>query len=570
MSPLSNHDSSERQTTQSRRRFLLGVGAATAALAGCASSDESDDDEPADDSETDSFDPASDLSYGQWLTTAADGMLFAYANLEAAPANDESGGSLNESLDDPLATYPLVMSQTIVGLGQLRLSFAGLTQALTPQAESESTVNEIIVINQTTVAQGTFATDRLAELLTEQTDETWGIAYEQTQTLNGYDQYEPAEVPDSFSSEPPVIAVADESVVVSADVAQLERMVTAGDDGQPRIYESNDTVTQLLEQAGSGDLVVGKIGTLPDDAFNGEEMFETDPQFEPQSGEDVVAAVDFGGDSDTVDSQFALAAEDIAESRQETVETTFGTAAVDESVSVDVSDDRITASGTYSIESLGLTSGDGSRDEELSQTEAAELVSPDSLAFQYEPLPGQQFGELWVEVTEETDAAAIRLETDSGNYTEIRPQGRSVSAHDSVAVQVDPDGDSVTVFAVNDEGAVGELTTQSVPTESLSETAANQAVPTDAVSFNYDSPDAGDFGSLTIEVVANIEAETLVAQPQEAPGVFADRVGSIGTGESVDVGTTLETAVEPEGDTVIVYGTVDNATGEVARWQGPD
>lgn len=570
MSPLSNHDSSDRQTTQTRRRFLVGIGAATAALAGCASSDDSNDDEPDDDSDPESFDPASDLSYGQWLTTAADGMLFAYANLEAASFNNESGRSFDESLDDPLATYPLVMSQTVVGLGQLQLSFAGLTRALTPERESESTVNEIVVVNQTTVAQGTFATDRLDELLTEGTDETWGIAYEQTRTLNGHDLYEPAEVPDAFDSEPPVIAVAKESVVVSADVAKLERMVTAGDDGQPRIYETNDTAAQLLEQAGSGDLVVGKIGTLPAEVSNSEATFDMDPQFEPQSGEDVVAAVDFGGDGETVEAQFALAADDIEESRQETVETTFGTTAVDDSVSIDVSDDRITASGTYSIESLGLTGGDGSGQEELSQAEAAELVSPDSLAFQYEPQPNQQFGEFWVEVTEETDAAALRIEAESGGYNEFRPQDRSVSARDSIAVQVDPDGDSVTVFAVNGEGAAGELTTQSVPTGSLSETAASQAVPTDALSFNYSSPDAGNLGSLTVEVVANIEAETLIAQPQEGPSVFTDRVGSIGTSDSIDIGTTLETAVEPDGDEVIVYATVGDATGEVARWQGPD
>jgi hypothetical protein len=570
MSPLSNHDSSDRQTTQTRRRFLVGIGAATAALAGCASSDDSDEDEPADDSDAESFDPASDLAYGQWLTTAEDGMLFAYADLEAAPANNESGGSLDESLTDPLATYPLVMSQTVVGLGQLQLSFAGLTTALTPERESESTVNEIVVVNQTTVAQGTFATGRLDELLTEQTDETWGIAYEQSQTLNGHDLYEPAEVPDSFDSEPPVIAVAEASVVVSADVAQLERMVTAGDDGQPRIYETNDSAAQLLEQAGSGDLVVGEIGTLPDAASDSETMLETEPQFEPQSGEDVVAAVDFGGDGETVEAQFALAADDIEESRQETVETTFGTAAVDDSVSIDVSGSQITASGTYSIESLGLTGGDGSEQEGLSQAEAAELVSPDALAFQYEPQPDQQFGEFWVEVTEETDAAALRIEAESGGYNEFRPQDRSVGARDSIAVQVDPDGDSVTVFAVNGEGAAGKLTALTVPTEELSETAASQAVPTDALSFTYNSPDAGDLGSLTVEVVANVEAETLIAQPQEGPSLFTDRVGSIGTAESIEVGTTLETAVESDGDEVIVYATVGDATGEVARWQGPD
>jgi hypothetical protein len=347
-------------------------------------------------------------------------------------------------------------------------------------------------------------------------------------------------------------------------------MVTAGDDGQPRIYETNDTAAQLLEQAGSGDLVVGEIGTLPDAASDSETMLETEPQFEPQSGEDVVAAVDFGGDGETVEAQFALAADDIEESRQETVETTFGTAAVDDSVSIDVSGSQITASGTYSIESLGLTGGDGSEQEGLSQAEAAELVSPDALAFQYEPQPDQQFGEFWVEVTEETDAAALRIEAESGGYNEFRPQDRSVGARDSIAVQVDPDGDSVTVFAVNGEGAAGKLTALTVPTEELSETAASQAVPTDALSFTYNSPDAGDLGSLTVEVVANVEAETLIAQPQEGPSLFTDRVGSIGTAESIEVGTTLETAVEPDGDEVIVYATVGDATGEVARWQGPD
>jgi hypothetical protein len=127
----------------------------------------------------------------------------------------------------------------------------------------------------------------------------------------------------------------------------------------------------------------------------------------------------------------------------------------------------------------------------------------------------------------------------------------------------------VTVSVINDEGAAGELTTQPVPTAELSEEAASQAVPEDALSFAYESPNGGDFGSLTIEVVADTASRTLVAQPQEAPGVFADRVGSLGSEEPIDIGTTLETAVEPEGDEVIVYATVDGATGEVARWQGP-
>lgn len=568
-SPRSLHDDSDRQTSQSRRRFLLGIGAATAALAGCASSDDSDDDEPADNAESDAFAPASDLSYGKWLTTATDEMLFAYANLDAAPTDSASDGSLNQSLEDPLVMYPLVMSQTMIGLGQLRLSLAGLTRAIAPDSESESAVDEIIVVNQTTVAEGSFATDELDELLTEPTEETWGIEYEQTGTISGYDRYEPAEVPDSFDSEPPAVAVDDETVVVSRGIEQLERMVAAGAGDQSRIYETDEAVVALLERAGSGDLVVGEIGSVGDDTFS-RGMLETDPQFEPRSGEDVVAAVELEDGSDTVESRVALAAEDLGEDRREAVETAFGTAAVDDSVSVDVSDGRITASGTYSAERLGLTGGDNAGDETLSQAEAAELIAPDALAIQYGPPGNQRSGELWVTVTEQSDAAALRLETDSGNYTQIQPQNRPISTDDTAAVQVDPEGDSVTVFAVDDEGAVGELTTLSAPTEELSAKAASQAVPEDALSFSYESPDAGNLGSLTVEVVADTDAKTLVARPQAAPGLFTGRAGSLTSDEPVEAGTTLETTVEPDGDEVVVFATVGDATGEVARWQGPE
>lgn len=51
---------------------------------------------------------------------------------------------------------------------------------------------------------------------------------------------------------------------------------------------------------------------------------------------------------------------------------------------------------------------------------------------------------------------------------------------------------------------------------------------------------------------------------------FTDRIGSLTDDEPVGAGATLETNVEPDGDEVIVYATVDGATGEVARWQDPE
>jgi hypothetical protein len=578
MSPrFADNDNSVTQTSQSRRRFLLGIGALTAALAGCSgddvqrandtpTTDTPADATPTDDSSTDTFDPAGDLPYGQWLTTDQSGLFFAYANLNTLPEDSVFGSSDSSglSVDDPLALYPFVIGGAAVGVGRLSLSFAGLTQAVNPTETSDSTVNEVTVTNETIIAEGSFATDQLGERLVEPTDETFGIAYERTSTDRGYDRYEPVEVPDSVS-DPPAVAVADETVIVGPDASRLDRTIAAGDGSRSRVFETDETAMELLEQAGTGDLVVGQFGSATAEQLFGDFQPDSDPQFRPRSGENVVAAVDFDASGETFESQFAFAAADLGEDRQETIETSFGTAAVDGSRSVEVSDDRITATGTYDVEQLAADPAG----QELSQAAAAELVSPEALTFQYEPPRGQQFGELWVRVTEDTDAAGIRVEADSGGYTEIQPQERSVSADDSVAVQVDPEGDSVTVFAVDGEGTVGELTTLSVPTDELSETAATQGVPVDALSFSYESPDAGDLGSLTVEVVADTEAKTLVAQPQEAPGLFTDRVGSLTSDKLVGAGTTLETAVDPAGDEVVVYATIDGTTGEVGHWRGP-
>jgi len=556
-----NNDDSTIQKSQSRRRFLLGMGALTAALAGCTGND----DEEANDSPTDTFDPANELAYGEWLTTDEDRLLFAYANLDEIPEGTVASGSSDPSVDDPLILYPLAISGVVIGLGQLQLPYAGLAQAINPDASSDSTVSELTVVNGTVVAEGTFATDQLDERLTEPTDETFGVAHEQTGTIGDYDRYEPVEIPDAVESAP-VVAVTDETVVVSQDADPLEQTIAAGNGNQSRIFETDETVTDLLEQAGTGDLVVGQLG-VPYEQLTANGRIEPDPQFEPRTGEDVIASVAFDGEGDSIDSEFALAADDLTEDREETVETSFGTAAVDGSKSVDVSDDRITATGSYDVEQLT----EEPAQEELSQAAAAELVPPEALTFQYEPPRGEAgIGQLWVTITEDTDAAAIRLEADSGGANEFQPQSGPIEAGTSVVAPVDPGGDTVAVSVVNDEGATGELATQSVPTDALSDATASQAIPEDALSFSYESPDAGNVGGLTIEVVKDTDADTLVAQPQEGLRASTARAGSLNSDEPVGAGTTLETNVEPDGDEVIVYATVDGATGEVARWQGPE
>jgi uncharacterized protein YndB with AHSA1/START domain len=210
---------------------------------------------------------------------------------------------------------------------------------------------------------------------------------------------------------------------------------------------------------------------------------------------------------------------------------------------------------------------DGQR---LSQATARGLLPPESLAFRYQPPVGNSFAEFWVAVVGETDAAAVRAEAESGTYNEVGPRSGTIDGYLGVPVQVDTSGDEVTVFAVNEDGARGRVTSASVPTDDLTTAEAQQAVPPEALSFTYEPPEAGDYGSLTIEVTAETDADALVAHPLNAPGVFADRVGNTAGGDPLGAGTTLDVAADPAGDEVVLWASVDGATGEVTRWEGPD
>jgi len=215
--------------------------------------------------------------------------------------------------------------------------------------------------------------------------------------------------------------------------------------------------------------------------------------------------------------------------------------------------------------------GDGDDGEQrLSCAEARELLPSESLAFRYEPPLGSSFAEFRVTVVGEADAAAVRVESESGGYDEVTPQDGTVEPPLGVPVQVNTDGDEVTVFAVNADGARDAVTSTRAPTDELTPEEATQAVPPGALSFAYEPSDVGNFGNLLIEVTADTDANRLVAQPQEAPGAFTDRVGNVVGDETVTAGTTLDVAVDPGGDDVRVFASADGATGEVARWQGPE
>jgi len=568
MSPKFVFPTSESES-RSRRAVLLSIGAGSVALAGCLDETDGNGTEVSDGPTTDetASDAESLPAYTDWLPDD-DSILFSYAHLGTS---GEAGGgefSLDESVNDPLVRFPSEVGGSAVGLSTLSLVSTGLSTVIDPETATQSEADELLAVNDVVVLTGSFAVEELDEQLTDDAN-PFAATYEQSDTVHGFDRYEPTDVPEQVE-DAPVVAISETTVLVAPDDDQLERVVEIDGDDRPQIMEEHETAGWLLEQAGKGDIVLGTIGpvhegerTLDDvTAFTNDEL-----PFEPAAGEDFVTAISVDTETATVESQFALTADELSEDTQTTVETTFGTAATD--TTVDVDDDRITVHGTYDADEIG-TIDDAASDEreELTSEEAQELVPLDALEYWYQPATGQRLPQLWVQVTKETGATGLRVEAESWGQNEITRQDGTMGPRDGVPVQVDPDeDDEVTVFAVTDDGAIGRLDTVSVPTDELAE---EVGVPEDALSFEYEPPTAGDFGSLSVEIIEETMAEVLVAQPTEAPGSFADYAGSIGADEPVSPGTTLETAVDSDGDEVIIFATRNGATGEVARWQGPD
>ena len=555
---------------RSRRAVLLSIGAGSVALAGCLDETESDGSEVTDESAT--TDTARDgeslPSYVRWLPDAGS-VLFSHAKFESS--DEAAGGSFSpdESLDDPLVTLPSEIGGAAVGLYTLSLASADLAAVIDPETETQSEADELLGFNEIVVLTGTFDSEELNERLSDDSN-PFAATYEQSGTVNGFDRYEPTDVPDEVE-DVPVVAISETTVLIAPDDDQLEETAEADGHDQPRILDRHENASWLLEQAGEGDIVFGTIGPVDEGEFvlNDITAFSDDGlPFEPAEGEDFVTAIEIDTEEATVDSRFALTAEDLREQTQTTIESTFGNAAIEDTVDVD--DDRLIVHGTYDAEDIGTIGDDGDSNdrEELTPEEARELVPLEALEYWYQPATGQRLPQLWVQVTEDTEATGLRVEAESWGQNEVtRPDG-TIGTGDSVPVQVDPDiADEVTVFAVTDDDTIGRLDTVAVPTDELTE---EVNVSEDTLSFEYESPNTGDFGSLSVEIVEDTMAEVLVAQPTEAPGSFADYTGSVGADEPVLAETTLQTAVDPDGDEVLIFATLNGSTSEVARWQGPD
>lgn len=463
-----------------RRQFLALSGAATVAtVAGCIERIT----EPPE--------------YTEWLATDDDGgLLVAYVTFELEDDDREFdplsviGPSVtgepglipdieDDDIDDPLVQFPLDIGGGTIGLFVSGLLPTGLLEPLDPENQaSESAMQELLVVNGTTIVGGAFDGDELDERLRENPDTFLEIGYEPTDEIGEFTLYEPTAVPEELS-EPGLLALGEEYLLYDSRRDAIERCIETKSGDGDRATETSETVEWLVEEVGNGHIVVGRVGPMPVEEFAFRDVVADDPTFLPETDADVLAAVEFHTDGEELESRLAMANSDINAETEEYLESELGVAATD--TTLDIDDDRVTARGTYDEDTIDIEFIDADTDEEELPPEEVEAAVPEgALAFDYEsPTPDDpiELGTAWVELVEEIEADALRVEaTESGATNELTNHESGVSADIdpsegesdtlgpdvSLAVQAEPSGDELVVSVIIDD-AVGEVTRETVP-----------------------------------------------------------------------------------------------------------
>ncbi|ARS90659.1 hypothetical protein [Natrarchaeobaculum aegyptiacum] len=245
------------------------------------------DDGPDDGDSDDPVDEDALPDYSRWLVLEDGALEFTAidwdavgedvrAELEAAEGVEDDPDVPSEYEADPMVVLPSEGLYSSYLLVTLSLGQYGLGRLLEPEA-FETTVEDLVVVNDVTVAAGEVDADEIDGQLTADPDNGFATQFEQTDEIDGADVYAPVETEDV--PEQVAIAVDDETIVIAdreADddpVATLETVLEAEAGDGDRAADEAD-VAWLLEAAGDGDAVVGAYGepTTGDDGLVGPEF----------------------------------------------------------------------------------------------------------------------------------------------------------------------------------------------------------------------------------------------------------------------------------------------------------
>lgn len=337
--------------TVNRRDVLKLTGVSMAAgAAGCLGSDDEDGNGGGGED--------SPPTYAQWLTTDDEGAVgFIYIDWSDFDETESDDGTQDDELgekyrDDPMMGLPMagtIAAGFAIGFGLSSYGLTGVLEATDSEdAESlDSSADATLVANRTVVLPGEIDTDEVADILTAEPESTFARQYERSDGIDDYDIYTPVD------GSTDAIAVSGSAIVfvsgndVTDPAAAVKTPIEAAAGDAERATEEVADVEWFLSAAGHGAVAFGGYG----------DEFETDPngdggtsgggEFsdveypELEGLEGGVSSLSLDGDGGG-SGEFAAV---VGDADASALEDSLGSSADERSV--DVGDDRVTASATW-------------------------------------------------------------------------------------------------------------------------------------------------------------------------------------------------------------------------------
>ena len=443
-----------------RRRFLgLGAAAATAALGGCFGLGDGED-----------------PNYTDWIPPNDDEIVVGYVDLRVtrdSPQADRllplllpsrDGGEAAEfvpdvtgldSIDDPLAGWPLEVGGSIVAGAALGIAAGGLGYLVDPEKPNRI-VDELFMADGVAVGLGEIDTAEADENLRAGSDGPIGqIAFESAGEYRGFTRYEATtEALDG-------VTAVDESAVVVADTREeLHAAVDAWHGNGTRSVDEGGAFEWLIDEAGHGDVVAGWAGSVDPDEFtfgDADDLIAADLLGDRDH---VLGSVDFSLAKNEITAQLAVRDGGLDGSSRDRLESELGAASSD--ASFETGRGQITASGTYADDVLDI-----------------EFTEPPETPVTTEPVPT---GDPPSAVADAVPEGAITFSYDSGQQVKVdinadlaveKVTMRAVETGYEAStttpqsglyfyVYIDPEGDEVVVTATVD-GETGVVARREYP-----------------------------------------------------------------------------------------------------------
>lgn len=353
---------------------------------------------------------------------------------------------------EPLLSFPFRLGGQLLAGASLRFYTVGLRQLVT--RGPGNTVDGLFTVDRTVVGTGEFDPDALGEGLGTQTAVDYLPVDGSAEGIQFYERADDA-VPAAS-----VIGVSEERVVIGPDRERLRRILEVARGERGRAVEELDGFEWLTETAGNGTLVAGWHGPVDlTGLLAGDEGSAVDELF--TQADNVLVGATLNPDAGELTVDLAIQSDSLSADRRERIESTFGVANGDSSVSPDGR--RLSISRTFGdvpFEPLSADPTDDLPSGDDLPAKVAEAV-PDG-AIEISKAPDEEGAYNLRPLTEiPVDELRVRA-IGSGWETTITGSGLP----ERLTVYPNPDGDEIRIIATVDDVS-GVVAAVEIPSDTV-------------------------------------------------------------------------------------------------------